>query len=310
MKTDLSNIPEDLSRLDTYLSERESAYALKSGTEACIVWNCDSDEPSQTDYAIVYLHGFRASHPEGDPVHRTIAREFGYNLFLSRFDEHGLESDYPLLQLTEDKLLDSARFAIEMGRRIGKKIILMGTSTGGSLALYLAAQNEYRQDISSLILYSPLIRFYGFREKFLMTPFGRKSLELLLGDKYLIKAQQTTYAEDRIWYKKYALKGALALGSFTEHYMQKALFKKVGCPVFVGYYYKNNREQDTVVSVTAIKRLIKYLRSRTQIVKSVNFQEAKAHVICSSLVSNSIGSVIKETGSFLKNLGSQATSDI
>jgi len=310
MTKDFPKIPDKLDQLDTYLSDRESAYSLKPGAEAKIVWNCDSKVPQQTEYAIVYLHGFRASHPEGNPVHRAIAQSFGYNLFLSRLDEHGLDTDYPLLQLTEEKLLDSARFAFEIGKRIGKKVILMGTSTGGSLGLYLAAQNTFKQDIASLVLYSPLIRFYGFKEKFLMIPLGRKSLGLLLGRKHLIKTQQTTYAEDRIWYKEYALQGALALGSFTQHHMQKKLFEKISCPVFVGYYYKNNREQDTLVSITAIKRMIKILRSRTQIVKSVNFQDAKTHVICSSLVSKSVDSVITQTDLFLKNTVSQANSDV
>jgi esterase/lipase len=159
LSTEFADIPERLSELDNYLAKRESRYNLKPGTEAKIVWHEEVQRP--TDYAIVYLHGFRASHPEGHPVHQEIAKHFGCNLFLSRMEEHGVISDYPLLNLTEEKLLRSARFAFEIGRRIGKKVILMGTSTGGSLSLYLAAQRKFQKTISALILYSPLIHFYG-----------------------------------------------------------------------------------------------------------------------------------------------------
>jgi len=309
MKSNFSEIPKDLSRLDKYLAKEESTSPLKPGAEARIIWNSESHEshPKKTEYAIVYLHGFRASHPEGDPVHQTIAKRFGYNLFLSRIDEHGIESDYPLLDLTEEKLLQSARFAYEIGKRIGEKIILMGTSTGASLALYLAAQDKLKKNISTLILYSPLIRFYGLKEKLLMNSFGRRILSIFPGRKYLVKTPQTTYAEDRIWNKNYALNGALALGSFVEHYMHKKLFSKVTCPVFVGYYHKNTHEQDTVVSVPAIHKMVQNLGTRTQFVISENFPTAKNHVICSSLVSKSYEQVIYRTEQFLKNVGSHRT---
>jgi pimeloyl-ACP methyl ester carboxylesterase len=302
-----SAIPEDLSKLGSYLATRESKYDLKPGTEAQIIWNSGS-QPAKTEYAIVYLHGFKASHPEGDPVHQKIAKTFGYNLFLSRLDEHGIDDEYPLLHLTKQKLIDSARFAFEIGRRIGHKVILMGTSTGGSLALWLASQQPFKTQISSLILYSPLIRFYGIKEKLLMNAPARTLLRLVLGKKYLVKTKGTTYAEDRIWNKEYALQGALALGSFVEDYMQPSLFSKVECPAFIGYYYKNKKEQDKVVSVPAIKKMASRLGTRTEFVKTMNFPEAKSHVICNSLLSKALTNVIVNTESFLKHIGSHTTS--
>ncbi|MDZ7683519.1 MAG: alpha/beta hydrolase [Fodinibius sp.] len=281
-----SDLPQDVSKLDSYLAQHESDYDLKPGTEAQIVWNTP-DQPAQTEYAIVYLHGFRASHPEGDPVHRRVAESFGYNLYLSRLAEHGIEDEYPLLHLTEDKLLRSARFAFEIGKRLGKKVILMGTSTGGSLALWLAAQQQFQQDIETLILYSPLIRFHGIKAQLLMNGPARALLRWVPGKRYLITTAGTTFAEDRIWNRSYALEGALVLGYFIDHYMQNNLFGKISCPTMVGYYYKNKDEQDEVVSVPAIKKMVSRLRTRTNSVQAVNFPEAKNHVICSSLLSKS-----------------------
>lgn len=303
-----SEIPQDPARLDAYLKEREAAYDLKPGTEAKIAWQTGG-ERRQTEYAIVYLHGFRASHPEGDPVHRTIAEKFGYNLFLSRMEEHGIDADYPLLDLTVEKMLQSARFAFEIGKRIGKKVILMGTSTGGSLALWLASREPYKSRISSLILYSPLIRFYGLKGKLLMHAVSRRMLRIVPGKKYLIKTKGMTYAEERIWNRAYALQGALELGSFIEQYMQESLFGDVHVPTFTGYYYKNSKEQDTVVSVSAIQKMAKKLSSRTAQAQIMNFPEAKNHVICNSLLSKAVPNVIDNTERFLKEHGSHASSE-
>lgn len=301
-----SDIPADLSKLEEYLSERESDYNLKEGTEAQIVWNCESPH-DKTGYALVYLHGFRASHPEGHPVHKTIAEHFGYNLYLSRLQEHGLNTEQPLLHLTEEKLRQSAHFAIDIGKRIGKKIVLMGTSTGASLALYLAGHPDFQEHISSLILYSPLIRFHGIKEQLLINAVSRKILSLIPGEEYLIKTGPTTYAEDLIWNPRYTLGGALALGSFIQHTMKNDLFRKVQCPAFIGYYYKNRRERDKVVSISAIKEMSEKLRTRTEKICLTNFPEAQNHVICSSLVSKSVDNVIKQTKKFLKHLGSHTS---
>ena len=303
-----SDIPSSITELDAFLADLEGEHNLKDDTEAQIIW-ANPDQPQKTDYAIVYLHGFRASHPEGDPVHKQIAQKMGYNLFLSRIAEHGIRSEYPLLNLTEQKLIRSARFALKIGQRIGKKVILMGTSTGGSLALYLAAQPDFRRDISSLILYSPLIKFYGINQKLLTSAVMRRMMKVIPGKKYLIKSPETTYAEARIWNTNYALGGALALGAFVQHYMNSSLFNKVHQPTFIGYYYKNRKQQDTVVSVPAIKRMAQNLGSRTEIVKFTNFPKAQNHVICSGLVSKSVSNVVKNTLHFLKNVGSHEASE-
>lgn len=303
MARELSHIPDNPADLDQFFLERESALDLKPGTEARIEWNEES-KFKKTEYAIVYLHGFRASHPEGYPVHQTVAKHFGYNLFLSRLEEHGVDSEYPLLHLTEEKLLDSARFALEIGKKIGKKVILMGTSTGASLALWLSSQNIFKDKISALLLYSPLVRFYGINQQLLMNSFTRSFLRFVLGKKYLIRARGTSEAEDRIWHNTYTLQAALVLGAFVEHHMKKETFASVECPVFTGYYFKNKREQDNVVSVPAIKKMISSLGSYPDLVTSFNFPNADSHVICSSLLSRSVDDVIDNTKNFLKNVGS------
>jgi len=296
-----ANIPDELSLLEDYVARREARHDLKPGTEARIVWN-NSEKRQQTDLSVVYLHGFKASHPEGHPVHKKIAQYLGANLYLSRLREHGLKSDHPLQELTEKKLLQSARHAFNIGEKLGKKVLLMGTSTGGSLALYLAARPNVQQNIAGLILYSPLIRFYGLNDKILRYSLIRSLLRIIPGRSYLLRTPGTTKAEDRIWNASYALQGVLALANFVSNYMHSELFTKVKVPTFAGYYYKNKRKQDKVVSVNAIKMMLSQLETKPADIRSANFPNAGSHVICSSLTSKSVPDVINETKAFLKDL--------
>jgi hypothetical protein len=79
----ITNIEFPISSIDSAIVESESEIALiKAGNEAQIIW-ADS-LGHKTAYSIVYIHGFSASHKEGDPIHRNIAKRYGANLYLSR----------------------------------------------------------------------------------------------------------------------------------------------------------------------------------------------------------------------------------
>src|SRR4030095_12782087 len=123
-------------QLDKYISSKESQHKIKPENEARVVWFNDSSK-QKTEYAIVYLHGFSASREEGAPIHRDIAKEFGCNLYLSRLAEHGLDTVDPLRKLTVDKYWESAKEALAIGKELGNKVILIGTSTGATNAIQL-----------------------------------------------------------------------------------------------------------------------------------------------------------------------------
>ena len=145
-----------INALDASIADMEATHKIKPNNEAKIIW-ADSSK-SQTEYAIVYLHGFSASQMEGDPVHQNIAKQFHCNLYLARLAEHGIDTTEDLMNLTAEKYWESAKMAYAIGKQIGKKVILMSTSTGGTLALQLAANYP---EIGGLILYSPNIEVFN-----------------------------------------------------------------------------------------------------------------------------------------------------
>ena len=149
--TDLPTLPTGLSELDAHVAQGESLFPLKEGNEARIVWA----EPSgkrKTPVAVVYLHGFSASHREGFPAHMDFARRYGCNLYLARLSDHGIESDEPMKELSVDRLWESAIEAYAIGRQLGDEVIIMSTSSGSTLALKLSACFP---EIKALINFAP-----------------------------------------------------------------------------------------------------------------------------------------------------------
>ena len=166
--------------LDDWIAKRESSFrTLKPNNEARIEWY--SDSVAVTEYAVVYLHGFTASGEEGNPVHRAFAKRYGCNMYLPRLYGHGLDTTEPLIDLTPDNYLQSAKEAIAVGKQIGKKVILMCTSTGGTLGLYLAAHDP---EIDAIICYSPNIDIYDQNSRFLTRPWGLQLVRLIMGSNY------------------------------------------------------------------------------------------------------------------------------
>ena len=146
-------MPAEPALLEKYIADNEATHKVKADNEARIIWLNDSTK-EKTEYAVVYLHGFSASQGEGNPVHKEFAKKFGCNLYLSRLADHGVDTTVPLANFSAERLWNSALEAFAIGKQIGKKVILMSTSTGGTLALKLCA--EY-PEIAASIMLSPNI---------------------------------------------------------------------------------------------------------------------------------------------------------
>jgi pimeloyl-ACP methyl ester carboxylesterase len=276
----------------------ESLHHLKPDNEARIVWLNDSTK-AETDYCIVYLHGFSASQKEGDPIHRNIAAEFGCNLYLSRLAEHGIDTSEQLIDLTADNYWESAKTAMAIGRKLGKKLILMGTSTGASLALHLAA--EFPNDVAALILLSPNIAINDPFAWILNDPWGLQIARFVKHGKYVI-ADDDRPQYRKYWNNPYRLEAAVALEEYLETAMIRENFSKVKQPVLLLYYYKDNIHQDSVVKVSAMLDMFDELGTPAELKRKAALPNTGDHVIGSPIKSRDVESVQKEIEKFLTNV--------
>ncbi len=287
-----------LAELDKYIASREAAHKLKPNNEARIVWANDSIK-QKTDYAIVYLHGFSASQEEGNPVHRNIANQFGCNLYLSRLAEHGIDTTEQLMNLTADNYWESAKEALAIGKQLGKKIILMGTSTGGTQALQLAA--TYPDDVAALILYSPNIAINDNNAWLLNDHWGLQIARLVKGGNYNNPDDERSIYK-QYWNKPYRLEALVTLEEMLETTMNKETFNKIKQPVLLLYYYKDEQHQDKVVKVSAIKEMFSQLATNTANKRAIALPNTGDHVIGSPIKSKDVEAVEKETKLFFEDI--------
>ncbi|MDD2381031.1 MAG: alpha/beta hydrolase [Mariniphaga sp.] len=295
----LLSLPATLRNIEAYVRDKESELNIKTDNESRIIWANDSTK-ERTDYCLLYLHGFSASWYEGFPAHMEFASYFGMNAYLARLAAHGLETADPLISMSPDDLWDSAKEALMLARSLGKKVVIMGTSTGGTLALQLAA--DFPEYVDGLILYSPNVRIYNSASFLLSKPWGLQIGRKFNGGKYRISDDPLDSIECRYWYCKYRMEGVVSLQQLVERTMTKETFQKVNVPVFLGYYYKDKNHQDKTVRVSAMLKMFDQLGTSPSQKVKVPFPEAGDHVIACELTSGSSDEVIRATIHFTEDV--------
>lgn len=291
----LPEIPADILTIESWLSKKENKENdIKPNNQAQIIWH--DAKFNATEYAVVYLHGFGASQQEGHPVHRDLADSLKANLFLARQKGHGLSSKEAFKGLTADSYMLSAMEALSIGQQLGEKVILIGTSTGAAQAIWLAA--HFPDLIEALILYSPYIALKdASNEQLVLGPWGETFTKWFMGGDVNQEIRPDSVAA--YWSEYYHLDAYFSLFSMINESMKPEVFEKVKCPVFMAYYYKDEKNQDDVVSVNAMKEMFNQLASENK--KAIAFPNAGNHVIASDLRSKDWVGVRDSSWYFLKS---------
>lgn len=289
-------LPSSLPELEKNINRSEKMVKdIKTDNQARIVW-ADSAKKEKTKIAFLYLHGFSASQAEGDPVHKDLAGKYKANLYLSRLAEHGIDrGDSSMIGLTAGEYEASAENALSIAKKLGDEVVVIGTSAGGALTLYLASRHP---EIKAIILYSPCVKLYDGTAMILDKPWGLQIARLVTGapvKKY--ESESKTHSD--YWQLDYRIEALVALQNLISNTMKPEVFSKIKCPVFLGYYYKNETEQDKTVSVPAMLKMFGELGTPVELKEKKAFPQAAAHVIASYIRSKDWQSVEKETDNFL-----------
>ena len=135
----LAEVPTELRALPAWLAAREQAAGVRdTAVQARVVFAGDT---VRTPWAVVYLHGFSATRLEADPVPTLVAQALGANLYEVRLTGHGLDGAALAAATAEAWMADALR-ALAVGRRLGDSVVVIGLSTGGTLATWLAARRD------------------------------------------------------------------------------------------------------------------------------------------------------------------------
>ena len=264
----------NIQELDSLVADMESEFDnIKPDNQSQFIW---IDSLQKTPYALVYLHGFSASHGEAQPILSNFANHFGSNVYLPRLAEHGTTDVDAFTRLTPKALVDSARKAIAVGKSIGDTLIIMSTSTGSTLAAYLAANDP---EIHALICTSPNFDLYDSNSHLLVMPWGFQLFRQMMGGNY----REWNASDDinKYWTTKNHIKGHIALRHLLNQTMTDETFKAIEQPVYISYYYKDDEHMDKIISIDAIKKFGQLLSTPKASVRIEAFDNARGHVISS-----------------------------
>lgn len=104
---------------------------LRKGCEKRIIWAGAS--ATKTPVSVLYIHGFSATAEELRPLPDLVAEGLGANIHYTRLNGHGQDGD-AMGRATFKAWQDDVVEAIEIAQTIGKEIVIIGCSTGCTLA--------------------------------------------------------------------------------------------------------------------------------------------------------------------------------
>ncbi|MEE4114075.1 MAG: alpha/beta fold hydrolase [Desulfobacteraceae bacterium] len=269
-------MPESVDGLDRYLSESEARVSgIREGCEKKIVWY--DSQRRQRDRAIVYIHGFSASRMETWPLCDRLAEAMGANLFYTRLTGHGQDGD-ALARATVVDWMDDGMEAVAIGQRLGKKVILVGTSTGGTLAAWLAAQPSLAARIHRLVLLSPNFFPKNPVAAAALWPPTRRLFESFFGGWRSFSVDSARHAV--YWTVRYPVK-AIATMMQLVRLSWRIDLKKAAMPVLMVV-----NPWDRVINVTlAVIRYLTFPSSQKRLVLFRGNKDLGRHVLAGDILS-------------------------
>jgi len=286
----VSSSAEDI---ESYLQNSEVKYDdIKPDTEKKIQWF--HNNKSKTDISIVYLHGFSATRKEVSPLTENIAQKLGANVFFTRLTGHG-RSDSAMAEVSVENLLADALEAFEIGKKIGNRVVIVGMSTGSTLATWLAAHPDL-EGIAGVILLSPNYGLIDPKSEWLLKPAARFWLPIVEGRSYQFTPDNDQQAI--FWTYKYPTVALIPMMELVNYVINLPL-QNIRPPVLVLY-----SEEDKIVDVSKIKAVYEQIGSQSKQIAAIkDTQGSQHHVIAGDILSPLTTAVVeKHILSFLSNL--------
>ena len=199
--------------LDAYLAREEGKFDdIRPAAVKEIVWAYPSSK-AKTPVSLVYLHGFSAAKAEIRPLPDMVAEKLGSNLYYSRLAGHGRNGDAMAEATVNDWIQDAAE-AIAIGERIGEKVVVVATSTGGTLAALAASEPEFTDRIDGLVLVSPNFKVRASGSGLLTWPFAETIVRLVVGEERSFEPQNA--AQGANWTTRYPSKAVLPMAALVK----------------------------------------------------------------------------------------------
>lgn len=268
------------------LRDSEALLATRPGQAKEVSWAAGEGHP--TPWAFAYLHGFSASRREISPTLEQVSIALGANVFWSRLTAHGFDGE-AFRKLSPDDLFRDSEEAYQILQKIGQKKVLVGTSTGATLAV---AQALWHPDLTAMILISPNFGAANKAAWLAGGPFGTYLGHAILGDYYEWKPRSELHGQ--FWNTKYRVEGLTALLDMVNAVRRMPVRNlKVPCLVLL-------TESDLVVDT---QKTLQFLAKAPAGTCQIRWIKAEDHVLAGDILSpSSTAAVVEEILGFLREL--------
>ena len=290
--------------METWLTAQEADENIIEGAEATIVWhNQGNGAKTRTDYCLLYLHGFSACRQETAPLADDIAEQLGANLVYARLAGHGLQEG--AMQASAEDWLGSVQDAYEIAASLGRQVIIIATSTGAALALWVLHHRDTRHRVAGLIFCAPNFRVRNLLGQMLTWPGARVWLPWLVGRERHLEPENDMAA--RYWthtYRTAALIEMQKVVNWARKHWREVNRKQL--PLLT-LYMKN----DPVISSKAAIRFHKKWRAKHKELCEVTLDsEHPQHVFVGHITApHRVNWVVKRCLAFLEYITTDSTQE-
>lgn len=279
VNTDISFEPSTIGEdVDSYLAQAEARFDdIRDGLNKQIVWAYPNSR-AKTPLSLVYVHGFSASAGEIRPVMDMVASAIGANLFYTRLTGHGRTGD-AMAEATVKSWVNDLAEAEAVGRQIGDRVILVGTSTGGTLVTWAATHDDMSKDIAGIVNISPNFGVQAAGSQLLTIPWARQLVQLIAGKTYQFETKNDLHAQ--YWTHEYPTTALLPMAELVK-LTNAAPIEEIKIPALFLF-----SDKDTVVKAEETRKVIARWGADSEIVEVEDSDDENHHVIAGEALSPS-----------------------
>ncbi|MEM6305187.1 MAG: alpha/beta fold hydrolase [Pseudomonadota bacterium] len=263
--------------VDGYLAAQEARFNdIIPGVQKRVIW---ADAPEKkTEWSVVYVHGFSATSEEIRPVPDRVAKALDANLIFTRLRGHGRPGGAMGEARVADWMADVAE-ALAIAHQIGDRVLVISTSTGGTLMAAAALDKEMTRRVQGIVMVSPNFGVNSPFEPLLTMPAARSWLPLLAGAERSWEPHNE--AQGKFWTTTYPSVAVMPMAALVKEVNARDL-SRISIPALFLY-----AERDTVVRAEKTKEAARAWGAPT---KTVLFypgegDDPSRHVIAGDILS-------------------------
>lgn len=263
--------------IQSWLDLRELQISnIRPGAAKRIVWA--GAVGAKTPLSVIYLHGFSATAEEIRPVPDLVAAGLGANLFYTRLTGHGLPGE-DLAKASAGDWVEDLAEAMAIGRRLGDRVLILSTSTGGTLAALAAADPALSEGLAGVVMVSPNFGIRSAAAKILDLPFAHVWGPMVAGQTRSFEPRNA--AHGAYWTTSYPTLALFPMAALVRHVVALDL-AGAKAPLLVLY-----SQQDQVVDPVKTESVLQGWGGPRQMVQRVlgPGDDPYSHVIAGDVLS-------------------------